>query len=67
VSGDCGHQGASPGDEWLSTDQLATELGVTSACIADWIAEGRDIPHYQLGQHVRFRRSEVEPLLQGGR
>jgi excisionase family DNA binding protein len=64
VSRDCGRQGAGPADEWLSTDQLAAELGVTAARIMDWINEGKDIPHYSLGgDHIRFRRSEIAPLL----
>ncbi|MGH3888611.1 MAG: helix-turn-helix transcriptional regulator [Pseudonocardiaceae bacterium] len=64
MSGDCEGQGASPVDEWLSAAQLATELGVTEATITSWIAQGKDIPHLQLGPgQIRFRRSEITPLL----
>lgn len=39
MSGDCGHRGASPGDEWLSTDQLAAEL--VSPPRASWTGSTR--------------------------
>lgn len=60
------HTGAEPAeDAWLSAEQLAAELGVTTECLTGWITEGRHIPHYQLGPGptgIRFRRSEIEPL-----
>jgi len=36
----------------LTTAQLAAKLGVSRACVSQWVAEGRITPLYRLGVHL---------------
>jgi len=49
----------------LSVPQLASTLGVTSACIRRWILE-RKITTVKLGRLIRVPASEVERLVTAG-
>lgn len=44
----------------LTTSQVAAELGVTAQTVASW-ADGKHLPcRRTVGNHRRFRRSDVE-------
>lgn len=50
--------------EWLSNDDLATELNVPLSTVQKWRHYGTGPRAHKLGRHVRYRRSDVEAWLE---
>jgi excisionase family DNA binding protein len=46
-------------DEILTTDEVAALLKVPKQTIYRWNQFGIGPPHYRLGKHLRWKRSEV--------
>ncbi len=51
-------------DPLMTIDQVAAYLGISKNTIYRWNAMGVSIPHFKLGKHLRFRRSDVEKFLE---
>jgi excisionase family DNA binding protein len=47
--------------KWLSCNDLANELGMSSRTIQHWCRE-RKIPHHRLGRTIRFSPQDVEAI-----
>ena len=46
-------------DPWLSADDIAVHLGVTTDTVYAWIAE-KDMPAHKVGRLWRFQASEID-------
>jgi len=46
-------------EPWLSADDIATHLGVTTDTVYSWIA-GRAMPAHKIGRLWKFQASEVD-------
>jgi len=53
-------------DQWLSTNDAARLLGITSRTLYRFIDQG-EIPAYRMGRVIRLRRSEVEAFIEASR
>ena len=49
----------STGDQWMSTAEVATLLGITLRTLYRLIDEG-ELPAYKMGRLIRLRTAEVE-------
>ena len=47
------------GVKWMSSNEAAERLGVTTATLYRFIDEGR-LPAYRMGRVIRLKESEVE-------
>ncbi|MGY1823757.1 helix-turn-helix transcriptional regulator [Geodermatophilus sp. SYSU D00079] len=45
---------------FLSTTQLATELGLTPGTLRNWRVNGRGPKGARIGGHVRYRRADID-------
>lgn len=52
-----------PQSEWLSIEQLASELGVPLATVHAWNYKGTAPRRVRVGKHVRYRREDVDRWL----
>ncbi|HEX2042555.1 MAG TPA: helix-turn-helix domain-containing protein [Acidimicrobiales bacterium] len=50
--------------EYLTPREAAQMLGVTAKTVVRWAAEGRIPSMVTLGGHRRFKRQEIEDLVQ---
>lgn len=50
--------------EWLTIDELAEELKVSKNTIYDWRHKGTGPRAARLGNHLRFRRQDVEKWIE---
>jgi excisionase family DNA binding protein len=46
--------------EWLSVDDLASELDLPIGTIYAWRARGRGPRAHRIGKYLKFRRKDVE-------
>lgn len=51
-------------DEWLTTDELASELKIAADTIRDWRKKGTGPRAHKLGHAVRYARSDVEAWIE---
>lgn len=49
-------------DQWISIEQVAKYLGVSSVTVRFWIRSGRGIPAVRIGRQWRFKK---HPLMNG--
>lgn len=52
---------------WLSTEQIAKYLGVSTITIRKWIREKRGIPFVRIGRQYRFKISAVDEWIDSGK
>ena len=50
---------------FLNTKEVAKLLGLSQSCIRAWQYTSR-IPFTKLGRSVKFKRSDIEKILEGG-
>jgi len=50
---------------WLRTEETAEYLRTSPAQIRNWVYQGR-LKAYRLGRSLRFKKAELDLLLQGG-
>jgi excisionase family DNA binding protein len=58
---------ADDGREWLTLGQAAAFLGAAQSTVRKWADSGRLPAFYTPGGHRRFRRTDLEAFLTGGR
>jgi excisionase family DNA binding protein len=58
---------ADDGREWLTLGQAAAFLGAAQSTVRKWADSGRLPAFYTPGGHRRFRRTDLEAFLAGGR
>lgn len=46
--------------EWLTTDELATELKVPADTVRDWRKHGTGPTGHRIGRHVRYHRTDID-------
>lgn len=51
---------------WLSTNEAATRLGVTTRTLYRFIDEGR-LPAYRMGRVIRIKASDVDDFIEACR
>lgn len=49
--------------EWISRDDLARQLSVTTDTLARWATQGSGPPRIRIGRRVLYRRSSVAKWL----
>jgi excisionase family DNA binding protein len=49
--------------DWLSPEQLATEIQMPLPTVYGWRSKGIGPRGYKIGRHVRYRRQDVEEWL----
>jgi len=49
--------------DWISRDDLAKQLSVTTDTLARWVTQGSGPPRIRIGRRVLYRRSSVEKWL----
>ena len=49
--------------EWVSPEELATELGIPVKTIYQWRYRRTGPKAHRIGRHVRFRRRDIETWL----
>lgn len=54
--------GCSLKTEWMTTEQVAQYLVLSTASVRNMASNGQ-LPHYKLGRRNRYLRSEIENLL----
>ena len=52
-------------DEWISRDDLAEQLALTTDTLARWATDGTGPPRIKVGRRVFYRESSVEKWLRG--
>lgn len=52
------------GTIWLSSQDLADELGVPVSTVYAWNYKGTGPRLYRLGRHVRYRRADVDAWIE---
>lgn len=52
-----------PGGDWVGPPEACKLLGVTPRTLYRFI-DHEDLPAYQIGQHIRLRRSEIAAWLE---
>ncbi len=52
---------------WLSTEQIAKYLGVSTITIRKWIRGKRGIPFVRIGRQYRFKISAVDEWIDSGK
>ena len=52
-------------DEWISRDDLAEQLALTTDTLARWATDGTRPPRIKVGRRVFYRESSVEKWLRG--
>lgn len=45
---------------WLTPEQTATQLSLSSRTLANWRAEGKGPTFVRLGRRIRYPRTEIE-------
>ena len=60
------HEGVPPQAVWLSTQDAAKRLGVTSRTLYRFIDQG-ELPAYRLGRVIRLKLDEVDAFIEGSR
>lgn len=51
-------------DRLMTIDEVADFLQISRNTIYRWNSMGTSIPHFKIGKHLRFRRSDVEKFLE---
>ena len=59
-------EGFPPQAVWLSTQDAAKRLGVTSRTLYRFIDQG-ELPAYRLGRVIRLKLDEVDAFIEGSR
>ena len=54
-------------EKWISTDEAAEHLGVKPATIREWIKRGTGIPTHKIGRFYKFKKSELDDLVNSGK
>jgi excisionase family DNA binding protein len=52
-------------ERWLSVDEIATHLGVSTVTIYRWLEKG-GIPAHRVGKLWKFKRDEVDHWVRRG-
>ena len=53
-------------DVWIGIDQAASYMGVSKETIRNWIKK-TDIPAHKIGKLWKFKQSELDAWIKGGR
>ena len=59
------NQPASPGERWLSVEEIMAHLGVARDTIYRWIDQ-KSLPAHRLGKLWKFKISEVDDWVRSG-
>lgn len=51
---------------WLSTNEAAERLGITSRTLYRMVDQG-DLPAYRMGRVIRFKTDEVDAFIEASR
>lgn len=52
------------GQQWLSPEDLADELGIPVRSVYAWRSRGAGPRGHKIGRHVRYRRADVDAWLE---
>ncbi len=52
-------------DRWLSVNEIAVYLGITTDSVYRWI-EGKSMPAHRVGRRWRFRKEEIDEWVRSG-
>lgn len=58
--------GPSADIEWLSTQEAARRLGITTRTLYRFVDQG-EIPAYRMGRVIRLQAADVDSFIQGSR
>ena len=47
-------------DQWISIEQVAKYLGVSSVTVRFWIRSGRGIPAVRIGRQWCFKKASID-------
>jgi len=61
------HEEHANDDRWMSPQDARRYLGLPSLSALYSMKARGELPYYQLGRRLRFRRSEMDALLEAGR
>lgn len=53
-------------EKWVNLADVAEHLSVSQDTIRNWLKSGK-IPTYKAGKQYKFRRSEIDKLLEDGK
>ena len=54
-------------DQWISIEQVAKYLGVSSVTVRFWIRSGRGIPAVRIGRQWRFKKASIDEWISSGK
>ncbi len=54
-------------DRWIGIDEAADYLGVNKDSIRNWIKKDSEIPAHKIGKQWKFKRSELDEWVKGGK
>lgn len=53
-------------DSWISINEAAEYMGVTSETIRNWIKKDNGIPAHKIGKLWKFKKSELDQWIKSG-
>jgi excisionase family DNA binding protein len=53
-------------EKWVNLEDIAEHLSVSADTVRNWIKDGK-LPFYRAGKRYKFRISEVDAWLRGGK
>lgn len=53
-------------EKWVNLEDIAGHLSVSADTVRNWIKDGK-LPFYRAGKRYKFRISEVDAWLRGGK
>jgi len=54
-----------PKDRFLNTEETAELLGLRVGTLENMRREGKSIPYFKFGRHIKYKRSDVIDYIQG--
>lgn len=58
-------EGTQMEDRWLSVNEIAVYLGITTDSVYRWI-ESKSMPAHRVGRRWRFRKEEIDEWVKSG-
>ena len=62
----CGLMASSADIEWLSTQEAARRLGITTRTLYRFVDQG-ELPAYRMGRVIRLKAADIDTFIEGSR